>query len=571
MSNLKFGAYFITILIAYGCANASAATQTRLSHQEILTYLLKADMAVQRNMLDVALDNYLIVAKDTRDPKVAQLATEIAMQTQSSSKALEAAEIWANTQPEDLQAQLIAATLFINAKQDKASIFLNNAFNTQNPDIDQHLLLILNQIPVEGQKQLTKAILELAAQRKNDPYTQLSAAQLSAAQMDLQNASKFTKDALKLKPNLTNAIELNAKIIRYNANDDKPALAYLEQQTNKFPNNAQLRLFLVTALLDNEQTAKALPHLIILTKDKEFGGEAYLTLGEIYTSENKTAQGEEAIKKAFNFPNSTNKAKFYLAQLAEYKKNNIQAIQYYEDIDPSSEYHTQGFLRAAYLYALAGNYDDALDVLQNVSPNTFEDQKQVLLTEIDILTESKNLDKALENCNKILAIIPDDLDFLYVRGVIYGNLKSYTEAEKDLRAIIAIDPNNANTLNALGFILASQSSRINEAMPYLQKALIINPENPVFMDSMGWLLFKLGRLQESITMLDKAYKLSGDNEIAAHLGEVLWNAGKKDYAKQVWSQALASSQDPKSINDTLIRLKVPLTNIQPQTTNKIKP
>lgn len=536
--------------------------QQTLTHQEILTYLLKADMAAQRNMLAEALDNYLIVAKYTRDPQVAQLATEMAVQTQASSKAMDAADIWASAEPKDLQAQLVAVTLFINSDPQKAMTFLTNAFNVNNPEIDQHILLILNQLSEAGQKNLTAAIYKIAAERKTDPYAQLTAAQVSAVSMDIPAAGKYVEQALKLKPNFTSAIELNAKIIRFKADNDQPALAYLEKQVQKFPNNAELRLFYITALLDNQETAKAMPQLTTLTKDKNFGGEAYLTIGEIYVSEDKINEAETAIKKALQFANSDDKAKFYLGQIAEYKKENSAAIKYYEDIGEESEYHTQGFLRAAYLYALAGNYDDALEILQSSNPTSFEDQKQVLLTEIDILIDLKNYDKALDNANKVLSIIPDDVDFLYSRSIVYGLLDKPSDAERDLRAILVIDPNNANALNALGFTLANQPSRVKEALPFLQKALSLSPENPAFLDSMGWLMYKMGRTQEAITMLDKAYKISGNNEIAAHLGEVLWASGKKEAAKEVWVKALASAQDPQVIHDTLARLKIPVGDLQ---------
>jgi tetratricopeptide (TPR) repeat protein len=598
MRNIKTGAYILSIIVACTCTTAwtaaapnvappttnttnptidtavtpsvpsanpttaNADTSTTLSHQEILTHLLQADLAAQRNMPEVALDNYLMVAKSTNDPQVAQLATEMAIQTQSPQKALDAAEIWANAQPTDLEAQLVAATLFITSNPDKATTFLNNAFAINNPDIDQHLLLIMNQLSPLGQKNLVAAVYKIAAQRSKDPYAQLSAAQLAASEMEIDKAEKQVKLALNLKPDLTSAIELNAKIIRYRANDDKPALAYLGQQVNKFPKNSELRLFYITALLDNDQTDKALPNLNVLTKDKDLGGEAYLTLGEIYIGQDKLNTAEDNIKKALNFPLSADKAKFYLAQIAEYKKDNVQAIKYYEDISEDSEFHVQGFLRAAYLYATAGNYDDALDIIQNASPTSFDDQKQVLLAEIDILVDADQLDKALDNCNKVLAIIPEDPDFLYARSVVYSMLHKPVESEHDLRAILKIDPNNANALNALGFTLANQPNRVHEAMPFIQKALSLNPENPAFMDSMGWLLYKLGRSQEAITMLDKAYKMSGDNDIAAHLGEVLWSSGNKDAAKAIWGKALLSAQDPTSIKDTLNRLKVPMSDVQ---------
>lgn len=153
--------------------------------------------------------------------------------------------------------------------------------------------------------------------------------------------------------------------------------------------------------------------------------------------------------------------------------------------------------------------------------------------------------------------------------MIYGLMNKPSEAEKDLRAILTLDPNNANALNALGFTLANQPSRVKEALPFLQKALTLNPDNPAFLDSMGWLMYKMGRTQEAINMLDKAYKISGDNEIAAHLGEVLWSAGNKDAAREVWSKGLASAQDPKAIQDTITRLKVPTNDLQPSS-NKVK-
>lgn len=534
----------------------------QLSRQEILSYLLKADMAIQRNMPEEALKNYLIVAKSTLDPQVAQLATEMAVQTQSVNDAMTAAEIWANGQPQDLQAQLVATTLFINADESKALKFLNNAFAVNNPDIDQHLLMIFNQLSETGQKNLTNAIDKIAASRKDDAYAQLTAAQIAAVQTDIKNASMYVEKALKIQPDLTNAIELNAKIIRFKANDDKPALAYLEKQVQKFAQNAELRLFYITALLDNQDIKKAMPQLVILTKDKQYGGEAYITMGEIYVSEEKINDAEDAIKKALHFPNSDDKAKFYLGQIAEFKKENSTAIKYYEDISEASEYHTQGFLRAAYLYALAGNYDDALDILQSSSPSSFEDQKQILLTEIDILIDAKSYDRALDTANKVIAVIPEDVDFLYARSVTYTLLNKPKDAEQDLRAILVIDPNNANALNALGFTLANQPARVKEALPFLQKALASNPENPAFLDSMGWLMFKMGRNDEAIKILDKAYKISGNNEIAAHLGEVLWSTGKKDDAKAIWRKALASAQDPSAIHDTLTRLKIPLGELQ---------
>lgn len=571
MKNIKASVYIIAALIAISCQPVTAVTTnpiptvktTVLSHQEILTHLLLADMALQRNMPEVALENYMIVAKYTRDPEVAQLATEIAIQLQLSEPALAAAEVWADSAPTDLQAQLVAVTLYVNSNPDKAAKFLSNAFKANTQDIDQHLLLIINKLPEAGQKNLSNAVFALAKQNETNPYIQLAAAQLAAVQLNIEYAVNKVQLALKLKPDLTSALQLNAKLIRYQQNSDQPALAYLEQQVKKFPKDSELRMFYITALIDNNMADKAIPQLQTLSKDPIFGGEALLSLGELYITTNKYPLAETTIKQALKFENSADKANYYLGQLAEHNNDNNAAIEHYERVGENSEFNVPSFMRAAYLYSVAGNYPKALIALQNSNPSTFFDQKQILLTEVDVLIDAKDYEKALEEINQAIAVLPDDVDFLYARSVVYGLLNQPAESEKDLRAIINTEPNNANALNALGFTLANQPARISEAMPLLQKAISINPDNPAFMDSMGWLLYKMGKNKESIEILERAYKLSGDSEIAAHYGEVLWASGNKQSAIEIWNQALLNSpHNQHIIHDTLHRLNISLSTLK---------
>lgn len=580
MKNIKASICLIAMLITISCdpiaaanikTRSQAAANSTMSHKEILTHLLMADMALQRDMPDVALSNYMQVAKDTNDPEVAQLATEIAVQLQSAPDALAAADIWANSAPQDIQAQLVAVTLFVNSDPAKTQKYLQAAFDTKQPDIDQHLLVIINKLGEKGQTNLTNAVNTLADARPQDANAQLAAAQIAAVQLQIPEANKRLESALKLQPDLTNGIELRAKLIRHEKNDDKPALDYLAQQVNKFPKNSDLRMFYAIALTDNNATAKAIPQLEVLSKDPVYGGDALLMLGETYIVANQFNKAEEVIKKAIKFEASADKASYYLGQMSEYNNKNTDAIGWYENVSEISEYHIPAYLRAAYLYSVDGNYDKALNTLQNSSPLTFSDQKQILLTEIDVLIDAQQYDQALTNSNDALSILTDDVDFLYARSVVYGLMQQPVEAEKDLRSILAIEPNNANALNALGFTLANQPARINEAKPLLEKAISLNPDNPAFMDSMGWLLFKLGKTEESIQMLTNAYKLSGDNEIAAHLGEVLWASGQKDAAKAIWSKALSASKvNQQAIQDTLSRLNIPVSELKPHTATKNK-
>ena len=576
--------YIATALITISCNLYAAAVQevpatvsptanikaVSLSHQEVLTHLMLAEIAMQRNMLDQALEHYMIVAKATNDADVAQMTTEIALQIPDAASALLAAEIWANAAPKDIQAQLVAVTLFVNSNPTKTLVFLNNAFDLKTSDIDQQLLFILSKLSTSGQKNLTNLVFKIADQKINNPYAQLAAAQLAAIQLNVEAADQKLDQTLHLKPDLTGAIELRAKLIRHKHNSDQPALVYLEQEVKQHPHDSELRMFYITALTDVNSTAKAIPHLEFLSKDPVYGGDALILLGEANIKKHNYAAAEKYINSALKYPSAANKARYYLAQLAENKNENAQAITWYESVDEDSEYHTAAFLRAAYLYSATGDSAKALDTLQNSMPSTFEEQKQVLLTEVDILIDTEDFEQALDNCNKVIDILPNDVDFLYARSVVFGLMHKLPETEKDLRAILELEPNNVNALNAIGFTLANQPSRINEATPFLEKALSLSPDNPAFMDSMGWLLYKKDNLQESIAILTKAYHLSSDPEIAAHLGEVLWAAGKQDAAKSVWNKAMLGSANAKIIEDTLTRLNIPLSELMQKPAKGIK-
>lgn len=584
MNKHKSKVYIATAMITISCNLYAAAVQempatvspgtnikaVALSHQEILTHLMLAEIAMQRNLLEQALSHYMIVAKATNDAEVAQMTTEIALQIPDAANALLAAEIWAKAAPKDIQAQLVAVTLFVNSNPTKTLAFLNNAFELKTSDIDQQLLFILSKLSGSGQKNLTNLVLKIADQQKNDPYVQLAAAQLAAIQLNIETADQKLDQTLHLKPDLTGAIELKAKLIRHKHNADQPALVYLEQEVKKHPHDAELRMFYITALTDVNAIAKTIPHLEFLSKDAVYGGDALIMLGEANIKKHNYAAAEKFMTSALKHPSAANKARYYLAQLAENKNESAKAITWYESVDEDSEYHTAAFLRAAYLYSATGDSAKALDTLQNSMPSTFEEQKQVLLTEVDILIDTQDFEQALDNCNKVIDILPNDVDFLYARSVVFGLMRKLPETEKDLRAILVLEPNNVNALNAIGFTLANQPSRINEATPFLEKALSLSPDNPAFMDSMGWLLYKQGRMQEAITILTKAYKLSNDPEIAAHLGEVLWSAGKQDAAKSVWNKAMLGAADVKIIEDTLTRLNIPLSELMQKPAKGIK-
>jgi tetratricopeptide (TPR) repeat protein len=126
--------------------------------------------------------------------------------------------------------------------------------------------------------------------------------------------------------------------------------------------------------------------------------------------------------------------------------------------------------------------------------------------------------------------------------------------EKDLRSIIKREPENAMALNALGYTLSDRTTRYAEAKDLIEKAHRLNPDDPAVLDSLGWVNYRLGNLDEAERLLRQALARFPDHEVAAHLGEVLWAKGEQSEAREIWGKALEQQPDSPILRSTVLRL-----------------
>ena len=183
-------------------------------------------------------------------------------------------------------------------------------------------------------------------------------------------------------------------------------------------------------------------------------------------------------------------------------------------------------------------------------------REQLFGIEADILAKAGAPEAPLAVLNAGIESYPDSASLRYARSMLGQQQDNLEMMEADLRAILQRDPNNATALNALGYTLADQTDRYDEAYELISRALELDPEEPAILDSMGWVLFRKGRLEEAIDYLTRAYAAFPDPEVAAHLGEVLWTSGDTDKARKIWQGALLKDPNHAILRDTLQRLGV---------------
>jgi Flp pilus assembly protein TadD len=151
---------------------------------------------------------------------------------------------------------------------------------------------------------------------------------------------------------------------------------------------------------------------------------------------------------------------------------------------------------------------------------------------------------------------PDEADLLYDRAMMAERLQRHDDMERLLKTVMTLSPDNPNAFNALGYSLADRGIRLDEARPLIERALTLRPGDPFITDSLGWLEFRLGRIDEALRLLNQAWSARPDAEIAAHLGEVLWQQGQSERAREIWKRGLQLDRNNETLQQVLKRLNV---------------
>jgi Flp pilus assembly protein TadD len=126
--------------------------------------------------------------------------------------------------------------------------------------------------------------------------------------------------------------------------------------------------------------------------------------------------------------------------------------------------------------------------------------------------------------------------------------------ETNLRRVIKLQPDHAHAYNALGYTFADRNERLDEARTLIETALKYAPNDAYIIDSLGWVLFRLGQTKAAVEQLRRAYSMRPDAEVGAHLGEVLWVDGQRDEARKVWGDMLKDHPKNDVLQNTLKRL-----------------
>jgi tetratricopeptide (TPR) repeat protein len=518
-------------------------------------HVMAGEMAAGRQQPRLAAQEFLKALQDSPDAKLASRATALALAANDEALALEAARRWLQLDSTSLEARQIITRLALRAGRDDEAYAQCAAIVRDHPGgIDDGLravALLLTQEP--GHQQAALALMhKLVAQypKQAGAYQALSLLALSFDQP--QQAESAARSALALKPQSKEAALLLVGAL-VKKGDVDGADQVMEGLLRNDADADALRLGYARLLLDADHHDRARAQLDKILKHDPKNADALQTLGTLILSERKPDEAQSYFERLARLPGHQADAEYFLGRIAELRRQPAQALEHYEKVDSGAQALDAEVRRAAMLGKL-GRLDEARTLMEELREQYPPLAERFLLAEGEILVEAGAYEQALQLYDQALEQQPDDDDLRYSRSLLYERMNRIADAEADLRAILQKSPDDARALNALGYTLAVHTDRLDEADQLVGKALAQTPDDPAIIDSLGWVRFRQGRLQEALSLLQKAYAQFPDPEVAAHLSEVLWDLGQKDQARALWTKAQKDDPDNPILRETIKRL-----------------
>jgi tetratricopeptide (TPR) repeat protein len=533
---------------------------------DLMYRLLIGDIALQRGEPALAARAYYESAREAKDVTLARRATEISVATRQRALALEAAALWSELDPAaERPKQVIAAAGRGASGGDvaegdfKGQIERALAQAAGSPTALADAFLQINHLLGQEQDKAAtyRLVVAVAEPYPNVPEAHFAVA-LAAYNTGLKDigtlaaATGAIDRALVLKPGWERALLLKAEII--GKKSPAEAIGFLKGTLKTNPDMRAVWGALAELYIEQKRYGDARDVFLQLweqnksAREFEFGAAAlsvqmkdWAKAEELLTDLQRANYGENGV------------VELHLAQVAEETGRYELAIERYRAV-PEGERAWHATLRIAAMLAKQNRMDEARTYLAALPAVTIDQRVQVRQTEAQLLRDNGDAAGALAVLTKALTEHPDQPDLLYDTAMVAEKLDRIDVAEARLRRLLELTPDNAQALNALGYTLVDRTPRVAEGLDLIEKALKLSPEDPFILDSMGWALYRTGKLDGAETYLRRAMAERPDAEIAAHLGEVLWAKGERASAQEVWQSQLKSTPDNQLLLDTVRRL-----------------
>jgi len=549
----RSAATLISLLaLTFVFATAHAAED---ASSEVSARILQAEMALQRKEYLEAATEYRKAAQNSDSVELARKATRLGFSYGFNDEALLAGKRWVKLDPDSDEARAFLGQLYFRLDDLRNSRRQFERLIEADPeDPGRRLLSLISYLSDERVPERADKLMRALAKPYDDSATAHYAVAVLALQAgDPEHAKKRASRAMELDPGYVRPQLLFARALMFEGETDD-AIEYLAHLIGDSANpdpDARMELALMYMLTGRDDDALSQVNQILLEQNGRV--DALRLMAIINFRAERLDAAWDDFEDLLASGQYRMDALYYLARIADYRGQHERAVRLYREVQFGSNTIFSQRRASALLAHQLDDEEGAFELLDGFAEASPNNAVEVVALKAQLLISLDRFDEGLELYEKAITFRPDNQNLILGRAELLLQVGRLDEAIVEYRAAVKRWPDSSMAMNALGYTLADRTDQYDEAEKLIRKALAMNPESPAIIDSLGWVLYKLGQHEEGLAELQRAYEGMNDPEVASHLVEVLSELERLDEALELLESAEKLDPDNELLKDVRSR------------------
>lgn len=519
---------------------------------ELLYDVLVAAVANQRNRPELALDALVRAVYLSRNRHLAVNAIQLALRLGENQQAIDLSRLLLARDPDNTSAVFTLATAQIrNELAEDAADTLLDLVDNQDTDGDAVLQEVAGIIA--RQKEPARTYLRDRLDRAVDEGNVMAiftAALVAARLEESEQHRSLLELVLSRMPEWETAAIF--KLAHIADNEREQLDSWAEEFLETSPSAERFRIQYGHLLILDERLEDSLYQFSTVLESNPESADALFAAAVVNMEREDYETAEPLFRRYLAGNGNADQARIYLAEMLIDQERYGDASPLLRQVQ-SSRHYLEAQIMLSGVIARQSNVEAGLSHLRGIDANGEEESVRLILEQDLLLREFSLMERSMALLTEALVERPEHPSLLYSRGLLAAQLNRIDVMERDMRLLIELQPDNAHAYNALGYTLADQTDRLDEALALITRALELLPEDPYILDSMGWVQYRIGDIDRALEYLVQAWDYKKDAEIAAHLGEVLWVLGRRAEAEDIWAQGKETGPDNTTLLKTIDR------------------